>query len=222
MEKRCNVRDWLGVERNLNTKLLSHTVEEVAGHPKLVTHGNTLARTNLVLPLGRKHFSVDTRDVDVGVQAGLVVGLYDVTAVDLAGTDTTVVWALRAWETSLWPSVWGSQIIEEGILLLKTEPRDLALVGLHKLSTGVPVVELVWGTIVVPALGEDEDVLSTTEWVGVDGDWSKVDIGVLTRGLAGGGTVKVPFWEIVDRLGSLVKGLKWRNVSNEIFSKRSM
>lgn len=38
------------------------------------------------------------------------------------------------------------------------------------------VIELVWGSIGIPALGEDQDVGSATEWIGEEGDRSEVDI----------------------------------------------
>ena len=76
---------WLGVERDLDTPLLGKTDEEVAGHPEVVTHLDTLARTNLELPLGRHHLCVDTADFDTGVQADAVVSLNQVTCEDLSG-----------------------------------------------------------------------------------------------------------------------------------------
>ena len=58
------------------------------------------------------------------------------------------------------------------------------LVGLHELSTLMTVVELVWGSIGIPALGEDQDVGGTSEWIGENGNGSEVDIGVVAWGLA--------------------------------------
>ena len=112
------------------------------------------------------------------------MSLDDVTAVDLSGTNTAVVWALGTWETSLWPSVWVSKLVKESVLLLKTEPWLVGLVGLHELRTLMAVVELVWGSIRIPALGNNQNVGSTTERIGVDGDRSEVDIGVVTWGLS--------------------------------------
>ena len=48
--------------------------------------------------------------------------------------------------------------IKEGVLLLQTEPGLVDGVGLHQLGARVAVVELVRGAVVVPALGEHEDV----------------------------------------------------------------
>jgi hypothetical protein len=159
---------------------------------------NTLARTNLELPLGWHDFGIGTRDLDTGEQASLVVSLDNISAVDLASTDTAVVRALRTWETTNGPSVWLVKHVEESVLLLKTEPWLVCGVSLHQLGALVAVVVLVWGSIGIPALGDNQDVGSTTEWIGEDGNRAEVDIGVVAWGLASGRTVKVPLWEIFD------------------------
>ena len=63
----------LGVEGDLDTPLLGETNEEVAGHPEVVTHLNTLTGANLELPLGRHHLRIDTADLDTSVQTDTVV-----------------------------------------------------------------------------------------------------------------------------------------------------
>jgi hypothetical protein len=199
-------RDRLGVERDLDTELLSNPVEKVPGHPKLVTHRDTLTRANLELPLGRKHLSVDTGDVDTSVDAGLVVSLYNITAVDLAGTDTAIVRTLGTGETTLGPAVGLVIQIEEGVLLLKTKPRLLILVGLHELGAIMAIVELVGSTIGVPALSEDKNVSVAAEGIAVHGNGTKVDVGVLTGSLSGGGTIEVPLGELLNRGRNLVQG----------------
>lgn len=56
----------LGVDGNLDAKVLSDTGKEETGDPKLVTHLDALARTNLVLPLGGHDLGIGTRDLDTG------------------------------------------------------------------------------------------------------------------------------------------------------------
>ena len=168
---------------------------------------NAGAGANLVLPLGGHDLSVDTGDVDTSVEAGTVVGLDDVTAVDLAGTDTTVVRTLSAGETTTGPAVGPAIGTEKSVLLLETEPELLLGVGLHQTGSIVAVVELVGATIGVPGLAENKDVVALAEGVGEDGDGAQVDIGVVTGGLAGGGTVEVPFGELLNRLDGLGEGL---------------
>lgn len=211
----------LGCHRDASTKGLSHAVEEETGDPELVTHCNTLARTDLELPLGGHDLGVGAGDVDTSVQACLVVRLDDVTLDDLAGTDTAVVRALRSGETvgGLWktrkahlvsiapfdlqnegptwgtyPAEWPVVEVEQGVLLLETEPGLVGGVLLHQLGSLVSVVELVGCAIGHPALGQDENVVAAlgAERVGVDSDGLQVDVAVVTRGLAGGGTVEVP------------------------------
>ena len=168
---------------------------------------DTLARANLVLPLGRHHLRVDAGDVDVCVEAGLVVGLDDVTAVHLAGSNTTVVGALGAGEAALGPAVWPSVGAKQRVLLLQTKPEVLLLVDLHQALSLVAEVELVGGAVGVPGLAEDEDVVTAAEGVGVHGTRAEVDVGVLARGLARRGAVKVPLGKLVDTRHDLVDGL---------------
>jgi hypothetical protein len=70
------------------------------------------------------------------------------------------------------------------------------LVGFHKLSTLVAVVELVWGSIRIPALGDDQDIWGATEWIGENRNGSQVNIGVVTWSLASRAAIEVPFWEV--------------------------
>lgn len=135
------------------------------------------------------------------------MGLDNVTAVYLASTDTTVVRALGTGETTLGPSVRVAKLIEESVLLLETEPRLLVLVSLHELGTFVAVVEFVGGTVRVPALSQDEDVVAATEWIREHGDGTEVDIGVLTGSLSSRRSVEVPFGKILDGCGCLLKSL---------------
>lgn len=107
-------------------------------------------------------------------------------------TSSAVVGALRARETALWPTVGGTVNVEEGVLLLKTEPGFNVLCKIHDLIGVVAVVGPVGGAIVVVALCENEDVVATTERILEDGSGSEVHIGVATRSLVGGRAIKVP------------------------------
>jgi len=178
----------------------------------------------LELPLGRHNLSIGTRDFYTSEQASLVVSLDDVSAVDLASADTAVVWALWTWVATNWPAIGLVKGVEEGVLLLKTEPWLVGLVGFHELGTLVAVVELVWGSIGIPALGNDQDVGSTTEGVGEDGNGSEVDIRVVTGSLASRATVKVPLGKVFNLedaiLGDLGESLKIHlSVSSQISAR---
>lgn len=135
------------------------------------------------------------------------MSLDDVTAVDLAGTDTAVVRALGTGETTTGPAVGPSIGTKQSVLLFQTEPKLLLGVGLHQAGSLVAEVELVGAAIGVPGLAQDEDVVTLAKGVGEDGAGAEVDIGVVTGGLAGGGTVKVPFGEFVDALDGLGESL---------------
>lgn len=69
------------------------------------------------------------------------------------------------------------------------------------------VVELVGCPIVIPALAQDEDVVTATEGVWVDGYRAEVDIGIVACSLTAGRTVKVPLRELFDVFAGFVKSL---------------
>ena len=76
----------LGVEGDLDGPLLRDTDEEIARHPEVVTHGDTLTWANLELPLRGHDLGVDAGDVDTRVEASAVVCLDEITSEDLART----------------------------------------------------------------------------------------------------------------------------------------
>ena len=67
---------------------------------------NALTWSDLKLPLSGHDFSVDARNLDTSVQASFVVGLDDVSTVDLGGTNTAIIRTLRGWKASARPAVW--------------------------------------------------------------------------------------------------------------------
>jgi hypothetical protein len=71
----------------------------------------------------------------------------------------------------------------------------------------VAVVELVGGTIGIPGLTENEDVVTKAEGVRVDGNGTEVHIGVVTGSLAGRGTIEVPLRELINGLDGLGESL---------------
>ena len=105
-----------------------------------------------------------------------VVGLDEVTGKDLSGTDTTVVWTLRTWETHLGPTEDLTIGIEEGVLLLETEPGLVLLGRVHDLFGVGSVVGLVDGTVIVVTFTEDENVVTSSEGVFEHGDGSLLSV----------------------------------------------
>jgi hypothetical protein len=156
-----------------------------------------LARADLEFPLGGHDLSVSTRDENTSVQASLVMGLDNVSAEDLASTYTTVVWTLRTWETIDWPAIRSVRHIEECVFLFKTEPWVMFLVCLHKLGSLVTVVELVGGSIGIPAFGQDQNIWGAAKWIRENGNRSEIDVRVVAWSLSSRGTIEVPFWEVV-------------------------
>lgn len=68
-------------------------------------------------------------------------------------------------------------------------------------------VGAIGGAVVVVGLREDDNVVATTEGVFEDGSRAKVDIGVVTGSLVGGGTVKVPNTKLRDIGGGFCQSL---------------
>jgi hypothetical protein len=212
--------DGLGVDGDLGAKVLGDAVEEEAGGPEVVTHLDALAGADLELPLGRHDLGVSAGDVDAGVQAGLVVSVDNVALDDLASAYTAVVGALGSRETTRGPAVRPIVGVEEGVLLLKTEPGLAVSVQLHDLLALMAVVELVGGAVGVPALGEDDDIGGTAERIGEDGDGPQVDVGVVTGGLAGGRAVKVPDGELIRGVGLVLESLVMERVKSAGCTKK--
>lgn len=146
---------------------------------------NSAAGTDLELPLCGHDLGVGARDLDAGIEASLVMRLDDITAEDLASADTTVIRALGSRVPVHGPPIWAIRHVKQGVLLLQAKPRLLGLVRLHQLRRLVAVVVLVWGSIRVPALAQNENVGVTTHWVGENGDGAEIDIRVATGGLTG-------------------------------------
>ena len=154
---------------------------------------DALTRPYLKFPLSGHDFRVDTRDLDAGEQTSLVVCLNDISAIDLASTHTAIVRSLWSRETTLRPAIRPTIKTQEGIFLLETKPGFLACIGFHEPSSFVAIVELVGGAIMVPCFTQDQDVLASTERIGVDRYRTEVNIRVVARGLAARGAVEVPF-----------------------------
>jgi hypothetical protein len=80
---------------------------------------------------------------------------------------------------------------------------------LHEDSSVVAEVVCVGLAIGAPGLAHDEDVVTAnTERVRVEGDGVEVHIRVVAGGLAGGGTVEVPFGELLEIGDLLVERLE--------------
>ena len=114
---------------------------------------------------------------------------------------------MRARETAFRPTIRSTINIEKSVLLLETKPRDFGLGGFHGFVRVVTIVGPVGGAVIVIALGEDEDVIAAAEGVFEDGGGAQVDVGVIARGLVGGGTVKVPDTELANVCDLLAHGL---------------
>jgi len=146
--------------------------------------------------LSRHDLSVSSRDLDTGIQAGFIMGLNDIALDNLSSAYTTVILALGSRETTGGPAIRSVVRAEEGILLFQAKPRLVVGVGVHDLHAIVTEVVFVGSAIGIPALSKNNNVGRAAEGIGVDCAGTEVDIGVVTRGLVGGRTIKVPHGKI--------------------------
>merc|ERR1712165_512098 len=200
----------LGVKGYDDAEVFSDTLEKVAADPEVITHVDALSGPHLVLPLGGHHLGVGSGYPDTSIEAGPVVSLDDVPAVDVAGTDGAVVRALGSRETVLGPAEGVTVLVEKGVFLLNSEPGVVALGLLHHLGALLPLVGLSLLLVVLVGLAHHHDVLATPEGVRVEFDWVEVGIGVGSFSLVTRRSIVVPDWEVSDRVGVLLQGLGLR------------
>mmetsp|Transcript_382 Transcript_382/g.724 ORF Transcript_382/g.724 Transcript_382/m.724 type:complete len:419 (+) Transcript_382:198-1454(+) len=201
-----SLNNRLRVEGAVDLEVFADTHEDVAGHHKLVSGINSDARSNLVFLLSRHDFSVDSRDVDSSVQAGLVQRVGDGTSKVVFGSNRAVVRSLRtAGHATLRPSERSAFVqVEEGEFLFQTEPDFFVFVSAEVLfgeSTGVGGESLSGRSV---GVAHDQDVtnsiISGAERILEDTLGLQDDFGVVTRGLVGRRTVEIPLGKRVNRL----------------------
>mmetsp|Transcript_27632 Transcript_27632/g.56632 ORF Transcript_27632/g.56632 Transcript_27632/m.56632 type:complete len:349 (+) Transcript_27632:463-1509(+) len=201
----------LGVKGAVDLEVLADAHEDVTRHHELITGINSDAWSNLVLLLSRHDLSIGAGDGDSGVKAGFVVGLSDVTAKVVLGSDGAVVGSLGAGgHATLRPAKGGLLIkIEEGELLLKSEPGLLIVVALERLHgdrAGIGGEGLAAGGV---GVAHNQDVIDSVgaraEGVPEDPLGFEDDFGIVTGGLISGGSVEVPLGERINA-GSLGDG----------------
>ena len=77
----------LGGEGDVDVVVLGNSSKNVSSHPKVVTDGDTLAWSDLELPLSWHNLGVGTGAVDSGGEAGSVVLVGDDSTEAGVGTD---------------------------------------------------------------------------------------------------------------------------------------
>jgi len=184
----------------------------------MVTHRDTLAGADLELPLRWHDLSVDAADVDARVEASAVMSFNQITGKDLAGSGTTVIGALRTREPTLGPGIGLAIDVKQSVLLFKTKPRLLVFSFVHDLLGMMTEVRPVGSAVAVVGLCEDKDVVTAAEGIFEDGCRTKVDIGVIPRGLVGGRTIKVPNAQLANICDLLADSLQGkRHLDDGVF-----
>lgn len=110
----------------------------------------------------------------------------------LVGTNAAIVGSLGSGETVLGPAQWMAIKVEEGVLLLNTEPGLLcgALVG--HLQAGLALVGVRRGAIELVGVAHHQDVVAAPERVLVDGHRIQVGVRVGSLGLVARASIVVP------------------------------
>ena len=188
--------DRLGVQRDHYVKIFGDSVQEIPGHPEIISHVDSFARSYLELPLGGHNFGILTGDVDSRVEAGAVVGFDDITTEHTIGADSAIVRTLGAGETILGPSEGVIVGIEKSPLLFHAEPGMLISGSVHGIETLVTVVSFGGLLVVLVGFAHDKFVVAETEGIFVEGNWVEVHVTVAALGLPGGGTIEIPDGEL--------------------------
>ena len=73
--------DWLWIKCDDDAKLFSNAMQNVTTNPEMIASINAFTWADLEFPLGGHDLTVDTADLDSGVEASLVVSLYHIAAI---------------------------------------------------------------------------------------------------------------------------------------------
>merc|ERR1719500_1428526 len=189
---------WLGIKSDNHSKVFSHPLENVPGHPEIVSHIDPLGRSNLELPLRRHHLSICARDPDASIETGPVMSLHNVPSVHISSSNGTVVRPLGPGETILGPSKGVAVLAQKSVLLFNAKPRVLVFCLVHDLVARFSVVGLRWLLVVLVGFAHHHDIVATPEWVPVHLNRVQIGVGIAALGLIAGAAVIVPDWEVRD------------------------
>ena len=172
---------------------LSNSHEKVSGGEHVITGIDSDNWTNLEFPLTWHDLSIGTRDSETSIKAALVMSISNGSSKANVATNGAVVWSLVGWVTIRWPSVWVSLelvlVLQNGILLLNTEPWDLFLVGIENFLSEVSEVSVGWHEIGVGGVAPDicltknHDVVATSEGVWEEECWLHDNLGIFRGSL---------------------------------------
>lgn len=98
---------WFRIQGDHNAKVFSHSVKQEPCHPDVVTCFNTLARSNLELPLCWHDLCIGACNLHSSIKACSVVGLNDSSSVDFVSTNTTIV------------GTWGQIALQMFVIIVK-------------------------------------------------------------------------------------------------------
>ena len=175
----------------------------------MVSRGNTCDRADLVFPLTWHDFSISSRALDAGVEAGSVVSISNNSAKAVAGANGAVVGALRSGVPVVGPAEWPGCELGFGsnkrVLLFNSEPRLFSSILIENILSVVSEVsvrrhEFLAGSISpLEGLRHDNDVVALSEGVSKEGHGLHDDLRVVSRSLVTRRSVVVPLGNISER-----------------------
>mmetsp|Transcript_9169 Transcript_9169/g.28436 ORF Transcript_9169/g.28436 Transcript_9169/m.28436 type:complete len:443 (-) Transcript_9169:18-1346(-) len=194
----------LGVEVDVDVLGLAEAQERPAGDEGVIPRLDALARADLVLPLARHHLGVGAAELQPHPQAQRVVLLGDGAAVGDVDAGAAVVRALRRRLAAVGGPPERAPVALQHVLLLKAEPRRLALRLRVVEDLARDEARVVGGRFAV-----GEEALAQGDEGGNVGDervrprrhGADDDLGVLARRLLGRRAVEVPLREALEHRG---------------------
>jgi len=168
--------DRLGTDVDLDVEVFGASLHDVAHEPELVGHVDADARAHLDFVLAAHHLAVGARDVEACLQTLEQERVGERTSEAVFAADRAVVWALRLWITvrreTEWP--WSSSVQRhDALFLFDAEPWFLFRACIKYLFGLVTEVGAAWDSHVQVSVcfAQNNDVRSSSEWVGYVLDW---------------------------------------------------
>jgi hypothetical protein len=188
----------LGFIVHIDAELFTNTAQDVLGQPHVVTTLDTFGDTDLVFPLARSNFAIDTSDLESGVDHATVGTVNDVSTDGIGGSHAAVVLALRFRETIFGEAERTGEVaallLGHEELLFDTEPGVVFFGFFHDLvGDGSEVATGRSHLVVNVGLAQcQEGVAVLSERVFDHADGLEPDFGVTSDGLLARGAVIGP------------------------------
>lgn len=194
----------LGFVVHINTEFLTDTAQNIFGQPHVVTAFNTFGNTNLVFPLARSDFTVDTGNLETSVDHATVSLLHDISSNGIGSSHATVILALGFRESVFGPSQRTGEVttlfLGHEEFLFNSEPRFMFFGFFHDLVGHGSEVESGRSHLIVNVgfAKSQEGVTVLSEGVFDHTDGFEPDLGITSDGLIARGAIIGPPIELTQ------------------------